>query len=166
MAVSVSVNQRHTAPPGERGVRPLTIPMAVSKINKILLTVIAFLAISLFVVYNLQARTFITQDEIIAKIKQSLPLGTSIEDVKNFLVSYRSEFRITHSDYSEPMPRSGDSNAPEEPLLTAKGYLVALLHRSGVEPMSFITWHISMTFYFDKNKKLVGYKVRTVGDGL
>jgi hypothetical protein len=140
--------------------------MAVSKTNKLLITVIAFLAISLFVVYNLQARTFITQEEITAKISQSLPLGTRIEDVKKFLESYRLVYQITHSDYSEPMPRSGDYNAPDKTVPTAKGYLVALLHRSGVEPLSLITWHINMTFYFDNDKKLVGYKVQTVGDGL
>lgn len=140
--------------------------MSVRKTTKILITVIAFLAISLFVVYNLQARTFITQEELTTKINQALPLGTRIEGVKNFLESYRSEFQLTHSDYSEPMPGSSDFNAPGKAIPTAKGYLVALLHRTGVEPMSLITWHINMTFYFDNDKKLVGYKVQTVGDGL
>lgn len=140
--------------------------MVVSKRNKILITVIAFLAITSWVVYNLQAKTFITQEELTAKIKQSLPLGTRIEKVRKFLESYRSEFQISYSDYSEPMPRSSDFNAPDEPIPAAKGYLVALLHRSGVEPMSLITWHINLTFYFDNDKKLVGYKLQGVGDGL
>ncbi len=143
----------------------LRFTMILSRKKWLLIAAVTLLVFGGVIVNSLREKTFITQEELATKIDQTLPLGTSIDDVKAFLNSYRSQFQLEIYDYQEPVPKENNEDTPKEPLPTAKGYLGAWLHRSGVIPLSLITWHIKMNFYFDHDKKLVGYKLLTYGDG-
>jgi len=108
-------------------------------------------------------RIYLSQAEIGARIKKELPLGSSTEQVNAFVDSYSSRFETHVSDYKESVPEPPDLDAPDEKLSQAQGYIVAGIRRTGTAPQYFATWNIRLTFYFDKNRTLAGYQLKTFG---
>lgn len=132
------------------------------------MVLIAFvgLGVGYGIVSILREKTFITEEEITKRINQDLPKSSSLATVVTFINSFGSQFQLSIFDYTEGIPLPTDFDAPNNPLPEAKGYVGAWVDRTGVTPMSFITWNTKMLFYLDKDKRLVGYKIRTIGDGL
>jgi hypothetical protein len=105
-------------------------------------------------------RIYLSKEEIEARIRKELPLGSSAEQVKAFVNSFSSRFETRVSNYEESIP---DTYAPEKKLPQAQSFIGARIRETGIAPRDLITWDIRLLFYFDKNRTLVGHKIEQIG---
>jgi len=109
-------------------------------------------------------RIYLSEKEVEARIGKEVPPGSSVEQVKAFVNSYSQRFETYVSDYEEPVPKPGYRCAPDEKLPQAQGYILGGLRRTGSRPRHTATLNMRLCFYFDKNRTLVGHKVKQEED--
>jgi hypothetical protein len=124
------------------------------------------LLVGVAILSGCQERIYLSQDEVEQRIKRELSPGTSPEQVEEFIKSFQSQFFVSRSDYRELISQPPDSSldVPENKQLQPQGYIGCWIYRTGRSPKMFATWNIRMTFYFDKNRRLIGHQLRTVGE--
>ena len=109
-------------------------------------------------------RIYLSEGQVETRIGKEIPPGSSVEQVKAFVNSYSQRFETNVSDYEEPAPKPGHRCAPDEKLPQAQGYIEGGMRRTGSRPRHVATLNMRLCFYFDKNRKLVGHKVREEED--
>ena len=102
-------------------------------------------------------------NELDSSFSKELAEGTDCSQVQLFLESHK----IEHSDLLDEPQK--DSDFQRSPKLDGKrdkvtSQIVAIKRNVGFSGL-FVTWSISMHFYFDKQKKLVEYTLNVVGTG-
>ena len=105
-------------------------------------------------------RIYLSEGQVEARIGKEIPSGSSVEQVKAFVNSYSQQFETNVSDYEEPVPKPGYRCAPDEKLPQAQGYIEGGMRRTGSRPQHMATLNIRLCFYFDKNRTLVGHKLK------
>jgi hypothetical protein len=131
--------------------------------TRILSTVLIILLVGVSALSSCKKEIYLSQDEVQARLQKDLPPGSSIEQVKSFIRAYQSNFQVTIDDYRQEIPEPSLSDAPENKLPNAQGYLGATIFRTGINPEIFAHYNIRLVIYFDQNKLLVGHKIYTVG---
>jgi hypothetical protein len=107
-------------------------------------------------------RIYLSKEEIEARIRKELPLGSSAEQVKAFVNSYSPRFETQVSDYEELVPEPPYRCAPDEQLPQAQGYIWGGMRRTGSAPQHMAILNIRLCFYFDKNRTLVEHKLEQI----
>lgn len=104
---------------------------------------------------------YLKQREVEERIQKELPLGASVDQVRTFIESYSSRFEVNGPDYRS----KAESNLeiPEDSRLHPAESVSAWIRNTGTNPKIFARWNIHMTFFFDENKKLIGYQLKTLG---
>ncbi len=105
-------------------------------------------------------RIYLSEGQVEARIGKEIPPGSSVEQVKAFVNSYSQRFETNVSDYKEPVPERPDRCAPDEKLPQAQGYIEGGMRRTGSRLKHMATLNIRLCFYFDKNRTLVGHKLK------
>ena len=105
-------------------------------------------------------RIYLSEGQVETRIGKEIPPGSSVEQVKAFVNSYSQRFETNVSDYMEPVPERPDRCAPDEKLPQAQGYIEGGMRRTGSRPQHMATLNIRLCFYFDKNRTLVGHKLK------
>src|SRR5262245_31150285 len=105
-------------------------------------------------------RMYLSEEQVEARIGKEIPPGSSVEQVRAFVNSYSQQFKTNLSDYMEPVPEKSDRCAPDEKLPQAQGYIEGGIRKTGSVPRHMATLNIRLCFYFDKNKTLVGHKLK------
>jgi hypothetical protein len=109
-------------------------------------------------------RIYLSEGQVEARIGKEIPPGSSVEQVKAFVNSYSQQFETNVSDYEERVPEKPERCAPDEKLPQAQGYIIGGMRRTGSRPQHMATLNIRLCFYFDKNRTLVGHKVKQEED--
>src|SRR5215510_10621715 len=109
-------------------------------------------------------RIYLSKEEVEARIGKEVPPGSSVEQVSAFVSSYSQQFITNVSDYEEPVPEPGYRCAPDEKLPQAQGYIWGGMLRTGIRPRHMANLNMRLCFYFDKNRTLVGHKVKQEQD--
>ena len=104
-------------------------------------------------------RTYLSEEQVEARIGKEIPPGSSVEQVKTFVNSYSQQFETNVSDYEERVPEKPERCAPDEKLPQAQRYIEGGMRRTGSRPQHMAALNIRLCFYFDKNRKLVEHKL-------
>jgi hypothetical protein len=122
-----------------------------------------------FVIFSLLAASltackeefYLKQSEVEERLQKELPLGASVDQVRQFIESYKSRFEVDVLDY-HVKPESS-LEVPEDKQLHPAGYVSAWIRNTGNSPKVAARWNIHMTFFFDENRRLIGRQLRTLG---
>ena len=109
-------------------------------------------------------RIYLSEGQVEARIGKEIPPGSSEEQVRAFVNSYNPQFKASLSDYEERVPEKPMRCAPDEKLPQAQGYIWGGMRRTGSRPRHVATLNIRLCFYFDKNRTLIGHKVKQEED--
>ena len=108
-------------------------------------------------------RIYLSTGQVEARIGKEIPPGSSVEQVRAFVNSYNPKFEANLSDYEERVPEKPERCAPDEKLPQAQGYIIGGMRRTGSRPRHVATLNMRLCFYFDKNRTLVGHKLKQLG---
>jgi hypothetical protein len=122
-----------------------------------------------FVIFSLLAASltackeefYLKQSEVEERLQKELPLGAPVDQVRQFIESYKSRFKVDLFDYHAKTESSLE--VPEDQQLHPAGNVSAWIRNTGSSPKVFATWNIHMTFFFDENRRLIGHQLRTLG---
>lgn len=121
------------------------------------------LAVIILALYQgLRDRTYLRQEDVISDIESHLPTGSSVADVESFVSKYKTDFPISLGSYHKIEPRMrNDTNIREGPP-NADGYLPARIDRTGRWQLFEV--FMTLNFYFDEDKKMIGFRVSSYAD--
>lgn len=139
------------------------------KESKVFILILCFLiSIGIFSIWRIYQKTqtekLKTVESVKIEVQKTLKAGSSYQQVINFLEHLKIEnsgsLKFTRG---VPIDKIESLNGKEIEFSkdVIEYYVVAIIRN--VEFSNFTDWNIQIYFYFDKNKNLLGYRIKKIG---